>query len=79
MVMFLEAVQLHACVVVDVEVPLLGHSKEHLIVEEPVMCVCCTRWLCGGSHTVTYFTSLTVSLTWNSAPSCLSFQSIVAK
>ena len=31
----LETVQLHARVVVDVEVALLGHSEHHLIVEKP--------------------------------------------
>ena len=31
----LEAVQLHTRVVVDVEMPLLGNGKHHLIVEEP--------------------------------------------
>ena len=75
-VMFLEAVQLHACVVIDVEIPLLGHSKEHLIMQEPAVCI---TWSdCRDRYTVTYCTSLTVSLTWNSAPSRLSFQSIVA-
>ena len=34
-VMLLEAVQLHARVVVDVEAALLSHSKQHLIVQEP--------------------------------------------
>ena len=34
----LEAVQLHAGVVVDVEVALLGHRKQHLVVQEPGRC-----------------------------------------
>ena len=31
----LEAVQLHACVVIDVHTSLLSHCKQHLIVQEP--------------------------------------------
>jgi hypothetical protein len=31
----LEAVELHACVVIDVHTSLLSHSKQHLIVQEP--------------------------------------------
>ena len=33
MQLLLEAVQLHASVVVDIEVALLGHGKQHLIVQ----------------------------------------------
>ena len=78
-VMLLEAVQLHARVVVDVEAALLSHSKQHLIVQEPEAetessQVAATR----SPRQPTHCTSLTVSLTWNSAPSRLSFQSRVA-
>lgn len=75
----LQAVQLHTRVVVDVEMPLLGNSKHHLVVEEPRGSEPIPSHLPTSHATmVTHCTSLTVSLTWNSQPRVLLLQSMVA-
>ncbi len=70
----LQAVQLHARVIIHVEVALLGHRVHHLVMKEP------TGEGGRGSSTAgnlqeTYVTSRTTSRTWNSQPSFLSLQS----
>lgn len=83
MYVFLQAVQLHASVVIDVQVTFLGHSKHHFIVQEPTKRenreeTVVVHNMLHTAHRAAHWTSLTVSLTWNSHPKCLSFQSMVA-